>query len=351
MYVPIMKNRTVEVSVLQELSKLHVFGDSIIPLVEIIQEKTRSNNKNTLLQDLLAILSEEPSMKVMVDFYKSTKLRNTTDAIREYVTMSVRYPSFPIEQIATLQQCERQVIPVISYLPENVSLERITYEETQLRSFFPCLAFRVRIQEFDTVFSHVETLIKPPDFVILDIDSASHMNPVFKKIYKRIDDSKRTHGFVSIVVSAHRPDNLANKDMEDGEPIAQIDNSLMELYSTAYMNRFSGFGDYACIAASLPSTGGAISPVGIYYSLESNFFIAYRGRAPLLSEFPEYITPRIIESEYWKEFSEEHHLHCPGCHEIMEIFQGRISGKNQAQWKKITMLHYIYTMYEREISQ
>lgn len=350
MYVPIMKNRTVEVSVLQELSKLHVFGDSIIPLVEIIQEKTRSNNKNTFLQDLLAILSEEPSMKVMVDFYKSTKLRNTTDAIREYVTMSIRYPDFSLDQISQLQPCREQVIPVISYLPDGTSLDRISYEASQLRNMFPHIAFRIRIAEFDTVFSHVETIVQSSDYIILDIESASHTSPVLRKVYRRIDNSKKQLGFISVIVKAHRSDELKNIDMEDGSPIADIDNSLMELYSSDYM-RFSGFGDYACIAASLPTTGGTISPVGIYYSLDNNFLIAYRGRAPLLSEFPEYIAPRIVSSEYWNEFSENHHMCCPGCREIEAVANGALSGKNQAQWKKITMLHYIYTMYEREISQ
>lgn len=132
----------------------------------------------------------------------------------------------------------------------------------------------------------------------------------------------------------------------DGEPIADIDNSLKELYSTVYMHKFDGFGDYACISAALPSTGGAISPVGIYYSNENNYFVAYKGRAPQLSEFPTYIAPRIIESEYWKEFSDTHHENCAGCKEITEIVSGAKSGRNQAQWKMITMLHYIYTMSE-----
>ena len=102
MYVPILKNRTVEVSVLQKLSELHVFDKDIIPLVEVIQERTRSNNKNTFMQDLLTLLCKVPEMKVMVDFYKSAKLRNTTDAIREFVTMSVRYPEFAVDQIRQL---------------------------------------------------------------------------------------------------------------------------------------------------------------------------------------------------------------------------------------------------------
>ena len=346
MYVPIMKNRTVEVSVLQQLSSMHVFDQNVIPLIELIQDKTRSNNRNTFIQDLEKYLSDAPQMRIMVDFFKSTKLRNTTDAIREYVTLALRQPDFCIGELAKLQRFNDRVIPVISYLSDSISLERITYEASSLRKHFPQIAFRIKVQEFDSVFTHIESLISPNDFLILDIDSASHMSPVFKKIYKRISDSKRNKKFTSIVINAHRPESLSNKDMADGEPIADIDNSLKELYSSSYMHRFDGFGDYAGIAASLPSTGGAISPVGIYYSVENNFFVAYRGRAPQLSEFPEYIAPRIVDSEYWKEFEDEHHCACPGCKEIQDIFNGDKSGRNQAQWKMITMLHYIYTMYE-----
>lgn len=167
-----------------------------------------------------------------------------------------------------------------------------------------------------------------------------------RDLHTGFPDRKTKEGFTSVIINANRPESLANKDMIDGEPIAEIDNSLKELYSSAYMNKFDGFGDYAGISAPLPSTGGAISPVGIYYSNENNYFIAYKGRAPQLSEFPLYIAPKIVNSEYWKEYGEAHHKKCPGCLEIEAIVGGIKSGRNQAQWKMITMLHYIYTMYE-----
>lgn len=346
MYIPVMKNRTVEVSVLQQLSTMHVFSQNIIPLVELIQGKTRSNNKNTFIQDLTNILESATDMHVMVDFYKSTKLRTTTDAIREYVTMSVRIPEFSVSELTPLIPYADRVIPVVSYLSENISLDRIASEANQLRNNFSRIAFRVKVQEFEHVFSCVETLISSNDFLILDIESASHMSPVFKKIYKRIADSRKKHGFTSVIINAHRPETLTNKEMLDAEPIADIDNSLKELYSSAYMHKFDGFGDYAGISAALPSTGGAISPVGIYYSNENNYFVAYKGRAPQLSEFPMYIAPRIKASEYWNEFNDDHHELCPGCKEIIDITSGAKSGRNQAQWKMITMLHYIYTMFE-----
>ena len=53
MYVPVLKNRTVEMSVLSQLARRGVFDNSnILPLVELIQERTRTNNKNTIIDDL-----------------------------------------------------------------------------------------------------------------------------------------------------------------------------------------------------------------------------------------------------------------------------------------------------------
>lgn len=347
MYVPVLKNRTVEINVLTQLAEIGIFNDSsILPMIELIQEKTRSNNKNTFLEDLAKLLEINPQMSLMMDFFKSTKLNNTTASIRSYVSQTTRQADFCIAEINKLSSFSERIIPVVSYLSDNISLSRITHEATEYRKIFPRMAFRVKTQDFDNTFSHIEALLNEKDIVLLDIESASHMNPVFKKIYKRIAESKKQKKFISIVINANRPESLTNKSMADGEPISQIDNSLKELYNTTIMNKFDGFGDYACIVAALPSTGGAISPAGVYYSNDNNFFVAYKGRTAQLSEFPDYITPSIVKSEYWKEYTDEHHENCPGCQEILSILNGIKSGKNQGQWKMITMLHYIYTMYE-----
>ena len=348
MYVPVMKNRTVEVSVLRQLSMMGVFDNTVIPMIELVQERTRSNMKNSFLTELADILENAPHMSVLVDFYKSSKLRNTSDAIREYITRIIRQPDFCYEELVVLEQFSDQVIPVISYMSEDISITRILADKDYFQKKFQRVAFRLKPQEFDSIFEQLLPHIRQEDFVIFDIDTASCTSPVFKPIYKTISDHKKKIGYTSIAIKAHRPENLANNKMIDKEPIAEIDNALKDLYSTSYMSRFNGFGDYATISAALPTTGGAISPVGIYYSQENNFFVAFKGRKPLLSEFPEYIAPSIVASEYWEEFDQEHHEKCPGCYEISQILSGEKSGKNQAQWKMIAMLHYIYTMYEMD---
>lgn len=169
---------------------------------------------------------------------------------------------------------------------------------------------------------------------------------MFKKIYRKIAESKKDKKFISVIINAHRPESLTNKSMVNGEPISSIDNSLKDMYRSSTLNKFDGFGDYASIVASLPSSGGTVSPAGVYYSNENNFFVSYTGRAPQLSEFPDYIAPNIVKSEYWNEFDNEHHSKCPGCNEIISIIKKDKSGKSQAQWKGIAMSHYIYTLYE-----
>lgn len=348
MYIPVMKNRTVEVSVLQKLAHIGVFDENVIPLLELIQERTRSNMKSTFIEELQNLLQSETKMSVMIDFFKSAKLRNTTDSIRDYISKVVRQPEFCYDELDKLVVYSDRVIPVVSYLNGDISTDRIIKDTEQFQNRFRHIAFRLRPQDFNIVYETISAYIREGDFLILDIGSSQYTSPVFKQIYREISTEKKQKRFKSIIINSHRQRELTNISMVDKEPIAEIDNSLKDLYNSAYMSKFDGFGDYATINAELPSKGGRISPVGIYYSNENNFFVAFKGRVPLLSEFPEYIAPSIVESEYWEEFPERHHEICPGCREIKDIIIGIKSGKNQAQWKMIAMLHYIFSMYEQK---
>lgn len=62
-----------------------------------------------------------------------------------------------------LSSFSQRVIPVISYLSENPSLNRITYEVSEYRKTFPRVAFRIKTQDFENIFSHVENLITEKD--------------------------------------------------------------------------------------------------------------------------------------------------------------------------------------------
>lgn len=162
MYVPIMKNRTVEVSVLQKLSVLGIFDSAVIPLIELVQERTRSNMKSSFIDELIMILEGSPNMSVMLDFYKSSKLRNTSDAIREYVTRIIRQPEFCHQEISTLERFSNRIIPVVSYMSEDLSITRILKDISFFQSKFERISFRFKPQEFDSIlakYCHIFALV------------------------------------------------------------------------------------------------------------------------------------------------------------------------------------------------
>lgn len=349
MYIPVLKNRSIEVSAIKILAEMNVFDNNIIPLIEIIQEKTRGNMKDSFLEELCKIIYNSPNSKFILDFYKSSKIRNTNQSVKDYLNKVNRQPDFYINELLKLSNYSNNIIPTISFETELFNKELIFNHVNLLRNTFNSLAFRIHPNDFDNIFDNLKQIINNNDLVILDIESASHTSPVLKRIYKVLDDERKNFGYRMFIISAHRSPSLYNINMLDKEPIAEIDNSLLEMYSQKFMHKFDGFGDYATISPALPSTGGSISPVGIYYSYESNFFVSFKARKPVLSEFPDYIAPSIVNSEYWTEYADEHHKICPGCKEIIDIIDEKKPGRSQGQWKLITILHYIYTMFENNV--
>ena len=65
-----------------------------------------------------------------------------------------------------------------------------------------------------------------------------------------------------------------------------------------------------------------------------------------LAEFINFIIPNLTSSNYWKSYSQNHKANCPGCKTIINIKNGNESGKSQAKWKRIAIMHYLYTMEE-----
>lgn len=340
MYIPILKNRTVEISVIKELLEVGL-SDRTIPLFEIIQSQTRSNCKKSFIDELAEIFDKTPH-PFLLDIPKLNVTSSTNQAIKTFMTQVNRQKGFALEKLMSCHNI-KGVIPVLSYNPREILSPAQMLEDLHtLRTAYSCIAFRITPAQFNKVDSWERFPFKQGDYFLLDIDDKVHTNPAFKNIYKDIKALKRNTGIMSILINSNRPQNLYNKNIIDGEPIEEIDNSLLEMYALSSY-KFDGFGDYACISNTLPTTGGAISPAGIYYSVEGNFFVGYKGRTQSLSEFNDYIAPSIVCSSYWNEYNETHHRMCPGCRKIQAIVNGA-SGKSQGMWKGITMAHYIFTV-------
>lgn len=342
MYMPILKNRSIEMKVLKDLLQIGI-SNKIIPVIEIIQEKTRNNSKIDIFQELKSMYHRQDNL-LLVDIIKRRVGNSTNEIVRKFVSKVNRENDVALNMYENFIS-SKNIIPVISENPDNFNLSNFEYNSIYLRNIgFTRLAFRITPTNFDKVFIIIKKHISQNDFLIFDIASSSHMNPIYKKLYKKINTLKASKNFLSFIVNSPKPNDLTNISLIDGQPIFEIDNSLLELYNSRSHN-FDGFGDYAGVTNELPGTGGTISPAGIYYSFENNFFIGYR-RNRTLSEFKNYIAPKIMQSDYWKEFSTEHHEKCPGCSTITKICNGTINGNSQGKWKGITMSHYIYSISE-----
>jgi len=342
MYIPILKNRAIEMSVLKELLVVGL-SSLTIPILEIIQNKTRSNSPKTYIEELSEIFSENPHT-FFLNIPKLTPTTSTAKSVQEFVTLVNRQKNFVIDQLIACSHIPG-LIPVLSYSPkEDISTSLFNSDIKKLRQHYTKIAIRLTAAQYNKINFEALVPLGADDYLLLDIDDKGHTNPAFKKIYKEIAILKKKMLFTSFLINSNRPSSLYNKNIVDGEPIEEIDNSLLEMYGMSSY-RFDGFGDYACITNVLPTSGGAISPAGIYYSKEGNFFVGYKGRTPSLSEFVDYIAPSIVKSSYWHEFTEDHHMKCPACVKIYDIAKG-VSGKSQGLWKGITMSHYIYTVDE-----
>lgn len=339
MYLPILKNRSVEVDVLRNLVNLGL--TQTYPMLELVQQKVRTNARQDYVDEVAELLDQTESFTMFVDIPKMNVPQNVPQPIREFLVNANRNPQFSLDILLRLKGVNG-VIPVVSYNPRGLNVTDIVTQANLLRKSFNTLAFRVESSTFDQAFVSISTLIRPGDYLIFDIGSASHINPWLKPIYSRIAKEKKNIGFTSIIINSPRTKEVTNLGLEDGKPILTIDNSLRDYYKT---HHFDGFGDYAGITDDLPTGGGSISPAGVYYSYQDNVFIGFR-RNKVLSEFEDYIAPQIVHSPYWKEYSDTHHNNCPGCHSIAQIVRGKESGKSQAKWKGITMAHYIYSIDE-----
>jgi len=343
MYVPILKNRTIEMSVIKKLV-VQGLQESTLPLFEIIQEKSRSNSRKTYIDELNEIYTTNMGL-FFLDFPKLDITASTSKSVQEFIIRVNRQESFVREQFELCKSING-VIPVVSFRKKDVvPFEKIAAEIAALRPDFERIALRLTPAQTGGMKNFASFGLSDGDYFFLDIDDNNHTNPVFKNIYSILIDAKQHQAVKTIIVNSHRPTALLNKNIVDNAPIQEIDNSLLEMYSLPKY-QFDGFADYASITNALPTSGGSISPAGIYYSYAHNYFVGFRGKARSLDEFQNHIAPSIIKSSYWREFDEEHHNACPGCKKIQEIVHGESSGRSQGLWKGITMGHYIYSLDE-----
>ncbi|MCX7922239.1 MAG: beta family protein [Clostridia bacterium] len=339
-YVPILKNRREELSVLKTLFKMPI-STKILPLLEIVQDKAQKNSKTLFYEDLEEFAN--PDIPFMVDIRKMARPTGTSPTVKQFLTKVKRDVNYQLDLFKKLHKI-RNLIPVISYDPNDYDSNEIINTDKELRKIgYDRIAYRLTINYFTVPYSEIIKVIKDNDILILDLETVKYSNPDHMDKYNKVKNLKLSKKISLVLVHSVLKKDMTNTGLVNGEKIDGLNDGIKKHYSSY---GFDAFGDYTCVKGELPPSGGMISPGFIFYSWKNDCYIGFKGREPKLTEFKDYIVPNVLKSSYWNEYSNSHRDKCPGCFKVLEVKNGFDDGKNQGLWKRISMLHYIYTMDE-----
>lgn len=337
-YVPVLRYRREERGALRSLK----ISDKTIPLIEIMKEKAGQYKKGSFEETYLRDF-QQYQYPFMVDFPTYFHIVNsTTQNIREFLLKLKQKPSERILYFEKLSK-NKNLIPVISYNTEVPYLNG-TYinDASLLKNSFDKVAFRIfQNQDFDYVLNDIKESIKECDILIYDIDDAPHTQSFLVNRYKEINDLKKSVGFKSVLIRSAISKNIVFNRLEDGMPVLNADNSLLNSYA---QYGFDSFGDFAGIRKDTSITNGGPedpSPGFLFYSWHINSYIGYKGRVADWKEFTNHIKPSVMHSSYWANYNNHHHDNCPGCLNVIND-----PGNSAGNWKRYTIQHYIYTIQE-----
>jgi hypothetical protein len=339
-YFPVLRSRQQEMDVLEKFD----FGDSMIPVVEIIKEKARLNQKTDGHTDYADTFASVHSEKVVVDLpiYLDPTI-NTATEVRKFFLSTISDLSARIQYFKHYRKYDKKVIPTISILqPHSDEANTLITQFRELSPLFPQLAIRLYLANFDQAMRELSQLkLRPDDYILYDLDTTDLTSPLVK-IQKRQLDSEFKNNEKIVIRSAINTD-IQNVKLNHGNIIPEANNSLLELFNRApYF--FSAFGDYAGVKKDDITSGGTISPGFIFFNPEENLYYGFRGRSKSLSEFETTIVPDVLNSKIvrdWIARKSPFIIGNPGYQKLVDISNGE-TGKSQAKFKWISIMHYLH---------
>lgn len=345
--MPTFRVRQQELLVLRSFD----FGTHMYPLLEIVKEHDRARNTETQrsfkdIHNELINKINAPYVFVDLPVYlkPSGSMKNEVLAFSLGVISNLKKRC---EYLNRLSQSSPKAIPVISsYLIKTGEQGTIGQQFDLLNKNFQRLAFRLFPLSFTEDFPIIQKLIRPTDYLIIDLDQIPpYPSPPLKQI---IDKLKKFTGCCKVLLRSAINTEIQNVNLEHGQVVIEADNSHIEI---SHMKDFgvNATGDYVGIKKDDLTAGGTISPGFIYYDAVENQYFGYKAAIKgSLSEFKDRIVPDVIDSPVTKKMLE----HNPpfvgesnlGYSTLLNIQRDEESGKSQAKFKRIAMEHYLYCM-------
>ena len=336
-YMPIFRSRQQEIIVLKESD----FGGKIFPLIEIIKDKDRKNNKKTSFEIYSELVNDINAQKVCIDLPVYLQINSSTNNEVVAFTRSVIEDIDARIKFFSQFASKEKVIPVISLLTRKTGeINTIQTQFSELKNIFSNIAFRTFHNTFDQDHAEITQCIRSDsDFLLYDLDTASITSPLLRKHRANIN---AINAVVKVLIRSAINMDIKNIKLEHGNIVADADNSLVELFSNY---DFQAFGDYVGIKKDDLTAGGTISPGFIFYDPFDNMYYGYRGDIKKLEEFETTIDPDVLSSKIVGKLMEKFPRFLSnnaGYKTLERISNGQETGKSQAKFKKIAMEHYLH---------
>ncbi|WP_160141604.1 beta family protein [Salicibibacter halophilus] len=338
-YVPVLRFREQERKALKSVN----MSNKMVPLIEMVSEKPRSNSKEDSIQHLINETDGMEQIFIDIPIYLSVK-RNTKESTIDFINrmksdVNQRIGYYLDDRLVG----EDRFIPVISYDPaipfNETSLKQL---EFSLRERYGRLGFRIYPTYFQEAFTSIKDLLQKQDFLFFDVGEGNH-NTQNKRFHESLVKLASTKDATSIIIRSAVPKELTYTGLTNNEVVGSIDNSLLKDYTHF---GYDAFGDYAGVKKDDITEGGRISPGYFLFSGEYNLFYGFKGEFNRPATFTSLLVPEIMDSKVWKTLSKNHKENCYGCRSIIEISENQRSGNAQSEWKGYTMAHYLYTLEE-----
>lgn len=339
-YVPVFRARQQEILVLKETD----FGNSIYPMVEVIKEKDRKNNQQSSFEIYNDLINSITSEYVFLSLPNYIKLSNSTQTdVVTFSRMVLESVAGRVDFFGQFIAIER-VVPVISSLLNLLGeADTITRQSKELVGKYSRISYMTNPDSFEEDLAEIDQCIRNgSDFFIYDLGTVSPTNPIFRKHNRELRE--RFPGVTKIIIRSALNSEIKNVELVHNDVISEADNSLIESFER---ESFDAFGDYAGIKKDDMTAGGTISPGFIFYDPYDNLYYGFKGEEKELDQFKNFIVPAVLKSDPFLRLEKDYTSFVegnPGIKMLRDILSGDENGRNQAKFKKIAMLHYIYCM-------
>lgn len=342
-YMPIFRYRASEKKTLETVN----YSNKILPLVEIIQEKRKSNMKTTCFEDIIKYLNENDK-QLLIDFPMYVKFKKRTVAgVVNFLSPILANPSLRLSYFDKFKG--QNIIPVISYNP-NVPLYQKGYlskEFTHLRSSFQQIGLRIFLSHAQEALNEAATHLKPGDIIIVDLDNTNHDDPILVNYHSQIVNYAKKHMCKAVIVRSVISPDIANTKLTNNSIVNKLDNSLLIDHKKL---GFDAFGDYCGIKKDELTDGGKSSPGCIFFHWWTNSYYGHKGVFEQPDTFTTMVAPSLVSSYQWIDYQTksllQHQDFCPGCKTVFNITKAREKGNSAPKWKIIISSHYLHTMEE-----